>query len=170
MTLVENKNANLGVNFIAPDGGWGWVIVLASLLIHFLMDGVTYALGTFLPLFVDEFKVSHAEASFVHSLLPAVTLFSGPIASIFTNKYGCKMTTIIGAVISSFGFFISFFVRNIFMLYFSIGVVAGIGFGLIYVPAIVSVGFYFEKRRSLAMGIAVCGSGLGKIIGYYNLN
>jgi hypothetical protein len=29
------------------------------------------------------------------------------------------------------------------------------------VPAIVSVGFYFEKWRSLAMGIAVCGSGLG---------
>ncbi len=37
----------------------------------------------------------------------------------------------------------------------------GFGFGLIYVPAIVSVGFYFEKKRSLAIGIAVCGSGLG---------
>ena len=37
----------------------------------------------------------------------------------------------------------------------------GVGFGLIYVPAIVAVGFYFEKKRSLAMGIAVCGSGLG---------
>ena len=37
----------------------------------------------------------------------------------------------------------------------------GLGFGLIYVPAIVSVGFYFEKKRSIAMGIAVCGSGLG---------
>lgn len=170
MTVVSSNQGANDIDFIAPDGGWGWIIVIASLLIHFLMDGVTYALGTFLPLFVDEFKVSDAEASIVHSLLPAVTLFSGPIASIFTNKYGCKMTTIIGAVIASFGFFISFFVRNIFMLYFSIGVVAGIGFGLIYVPAIVSVGFYFEKRRSLAMGIAVCGSGLGKIIDSYNLN
>jgi hypothetical protein len=32
---------------------------------------------------------------------------------------------------------------------------------LIFVPAIVSVGYYFEKKRSLAIGIAVCGSGLG---------
>jgi MFS family permease len=39
----------------------------------------------------------------------------------------------------------------------------GIGFGLIYLPAIVSVGFYFERRRSFAMGIAVCGSGLGTL-------
>lgn len=32
---------------------------------------------------------------------------------------------------------------------------------MIFVPAIVSVGYYFEKKRSLAIGIAVCGSGLG---------
>jgi MFS transporter, MCT family, solute carrier family 16 (monocarboxylic acid transporters), member 14 len=41
---------------------------------------------------------------------------------------------------------------------------SGFGFGLIYVPAIVSVGFYFEKYRSIAMGIAVCGSGAGTFV------
>jgi MFS family permease len=39
----------------------------------------------------------------------------------------------------------------------------GIGFGLIYLPAIVSVGVYFESKRSFAIGIAVCGSGLGTL-------
>lgn len=38
------------------------------------------------------------------------------------------------------------------------------GFGLIYLPAIVSVTTYFEKKRSLATGIAVCGSGFGTFI------
>lgn len=37
----------------------------------------------------------------------------------------------------------------------------GIGFGMIYLPAVVCVGYYFEKKRSLATGIAVCGSGFG---------
>lgn len=41
---------------------------------------------------------------------------------------------------------------------------AGFGFGLIYLPAIVSVTCYFEKYRSLATGIAVAGSGLGTFI------
>ena len=37
----------------------------------------------------------------------------------------------------------------------------GFGCGMIYLPSIVSVGYYFEKRRALATGIAVCGSGVG---------
>jgi fucose permease len=69
------------------------------------MDGVTYSLGTFLTYFTEEYHVSYAEASFVHSLLPAITYMSGPIASIFTNKYGCRITTIIGTVVAAFGFF-----------------------------------------------------------------
>ena len=40
----------------------------------------------------------------------------------------------------------------------------GFGFGLIYLPAIVSVSMYFEKKRAFATGIAVCGSGLGTFI------
>jgi predicted MFS family arabinose efflux permease len=35
---------------------------------------------------------------------------------------------------------------------------------MVYVPAIVAVGYYFDKKRTLAMGIAVCGSGLGTFI------
>ena len=33
-----------------------------------------------------------------------------------------------------------------------------------YLPSIVMVGFYFEKRRAFATGIAVCGSGIGAFI------
>lgn len=40
----------------------------------------------------------------------------------------------------------------------------GIGFGLIYLPAVVCVGYYFESKRALATGIAVCGSGIGTMI------
>lgn len=39
--------------------------------------------------------------------------------------------------------------------------IVGFGFGMIYLPAVVAVGYYFETKRSLATGIAVCGSGFG---------
>ena len=36
--------------------------------------------------------------------------------------------------------------------------------GLLYLPAIVTVGHYFKKKRALATGIAVCGSGIGAFV------
>lgn len=39
----------------------------------------------------------------------------------------------------------------------------GLGFGFLYLPAVVSVASWFEKRRSLAVGIGVCGTGVGTI-------
>jgi hypothetical protein len=52
----------------------------------------------------------------------------------------------------------------VFTLYITIGFGTGFGFGMIYLPAIVSVTMYFEKLRSLATGIAVCGSGFGTVV------
>lgn len=59
---------------------------------------------------------------------------------------------------------ISCWARSVTTLYFTVGIGVGFGFGLIYLPAIVSVTTYFEKKRSLATGIAVCGSGFGTFI------
>ena len=40
----------------------------------------------------------------------------------------------------------------------------GLGFGLVYVPAVIAVGFYFEKWRALATDVVVCGSGIGTFL------
>ena len=36
--------------------------------------------------------------------------------------------------------------------------------GMMYLPTLVTVGHYFKKKRALATGIAVCGSGIGGFI------
>lgn len=58
----------------------------------------------------------------------------------------------------------SVYAQNVLTLIFTIGIGVGFGLGLIYLPAIVSVTTYFDKYRSLATGIAVCGSGFGTFI------
>ena len=55
---------------------------------------------------------------------------------------------------------------NLFLFFLFLGV----GFGLVFLPAIVIVGQYFAEKRALATGIAVCGSGIGTaIFGQVNL-
>jgi len=38
---MPNDSLSNGVipRTIVPDGGWGWVIVFSSFMIHFIMDG-----------------------------------------------------------------------------------------------------------------------------------
>ena len=40
----------------------------------------------------------------------------------------------------------------------------GLGFGFIYLPAVVAVATYFDKKRAFASGIASCGAGFGACI------
>jgi MCP family monocarboxylic acid transporter-like MFS transporter 14 len=84
--------------------------------------------------------------------------------SALSNRYGFRVVTIMGAILGSISLAVSVFATSIEFLYISIGVVGGIGFGLVYVPAVVAVGYYFDKRRALATGIAVCGSGVGTFV------
>ncbi|CAO1392089.1 unnamed protein product [Diamesa serratosioi] len=152
------------VKIVPPDGGWGWIVVFASFMIHIVTDGVTYTLGIFYVEFLDYFKSGKAETAWIASILVGVTLCSGPFSSAFVNKYGCRAVTIAGTIIAGVCLILSVFATNVFTLYITIGVGTGFGFGMIYLPAIVSVTMYFEKYRSLATGIAVCGSGFGTTV------
>ncbi|XP_060073573.1 monocarboxylate transporter 14-like [Ylistrum balloti] len=147
-----------------PDGGWGWVIVLASFMCNVIVDGIGYAYGVLLPEFAEFFNAPRSKVSLVGSLLCGVYLLAGPIVSGLTNKFGCRKVTIVGSVIAAIGFIIGSFSPSLNVLIVSYGFLGGFGFGLIYLPSIVSVGYYFEKKRALATGIAVCGSGVGTFI------
>lgn len=147
-----------------PDGGWGWMIVLASVVCNIIVDGIGYAFGVLLPIFADYFQAPKGQVSLVGSLLVGVYLCAGPIVSGMVNKFGCRAVTIAGSVVASVGFILGSFAPNLNILILTYGVLGGFGFGMIYLPSIVSVGYYFEKKRAIATGIAVCGSGIGTFI------
>ncbi|XP_058834621.1 monocarboxylate transporter 12 [Topomyia yanbarensis] len=147
-----------------PDGGWGWMVVLASFCIHIVTDGITYSFGIFYVEFLDYFKEGKGYTAWIASILVGVTLCSGPVSSSLVNRYGCRAVTIAGSILASICLAVSIYAKNVFTLFITIGAGTGLGLGLIYLPAIVSVTMYFERLRSLATGIAVCGSGLGTFI------
>ncbi|CAK1550128.1 unnamed protein product [Leptosia nina] len=147
-----------------PDGGWGWMVVFASFMIHIVTDGMTYSFGVFYEEFLTYFNEGKGKTAWIVSILVGVTLSSGPVSSSFVNRWGCRSVTVAGACLSAVCVVLSAFANNITTLILTIGVGTGIGFGLIYLPAIVSVTVWFERYRSLATGIAVCGSGLGTFL------
>ncbi|CAF1254845.1 unnamed protein product, partial [Didymodactylos carnosus] len=150
---------------LAPDGGWGWIIVLCSFSIHFVIDGITYSMGSvYLEPMRKSLKRGTGAIGAIWSILPAVYLLVGVIATIFTTRFGCRLVAITGACVGAAGFFLAFCWKQLWFYYITIGAIGGLGFGLLYLPAIVSVNYYFEKKRSLAMGFAVSGAGCGTMV------
>ncbi|XP_026318770.1 monocarboxylate transporter 4 isoform X2 [Hyposmocoma kahamanoa] len=144
-----------------PDGGYGWVVVFASFMCNLVVDGIAYTFGIFLPELVTFFGVGKGTVAFVGSLLSGVYLAAGPVVSALCNKYGCRAVCVAGSLVAAVAFVISTFSKSVTVMMLTYGLLGGIGFGMIYLPSVVAVGYYFETRRSLATGIAVCGSGVG---------
>lgn len=149
---------------VPPDGGWGWVVMIASFCCCLIVDGIVMSAGMFKEELEKEFGASKSSVALVCSLLGGFYLIAGPFVSALANKWGFRPVTIIGSVIAAAAFGASYFATGIIYLYIVYGVIGGIGFCMIYIPAVLTVGYYFERWRALATGIAMCGSGVGTFI------
>ena len=137
----------------SPDGGWGWIVVAASFIAHAIIDGYAHSVGVLFDHLLDEFNESKGTTAWVASLFVSMPSICGPIASILTNQFGCRRITIAGGIISAVGCILGAFSNSIGVLCLTFGVIAGFGLSLVYVPAILVVAFYFEKRRAFACGL-----------------
>lgn len=149
---------------VAPDGGWGWMVLLGSTLVNTLIPGLIKSFGVLFVEFLSVFNASPSTAMWIPGLTFALYNLLGPLASALSNRYSCRMTTLLGGFSASLGLALSYFATSIEFLYFSYGLLGGIGAGLSYTPGILIVGRYFEKRRGFANGVCMSGSALGSII------
>jgi len=62
---------------VAPDGGWGWVVVLASFFISVIVDGICYTFGVIKPDLDEHFETSSSTTAWAGSLLAGVYLIVG---------------------------------------------------------------------------------------------
>eukprot|EP00096_Caligus_rogercresseyi_P014127 TRINITY_DN6655_c0_g1_i1.p1 TRINITY_DN6655_c0_g1~~TRINITY_DN6655_c0_g1_i1.p1 ORF type:complete len:644 (-),score=198.67 TRINITY_DN6655_c0_g1_i1:308-2239(-) len=161
---MEDEEEDENYSYDAPDGGWGWVVVLGSFLVNCIADGVTFSFGILFIELQEEFGLSKALTAWVVSIFHSVPLLSGPLASSFCDRYGCRLATVIGSLLATLGFLLSSLANSLSVLYITFGLIAGFGLSLCYVAAIVIVTLYFDDKRGLATGISVCGSGAGTFI------
>ena len=147
-----------------PDGGFGWVVVFASLCVSLIQDGCSFSFGLIYVELLDYFQESKAKTAWIGSLFMAVPLLVGPIMSNLVDRYGCRKMTMLGGFLSCLGFVLASISPSIEILYITFGIIAGLGLGLGYVTAVVSIAFWFDKKRTFATGIGASGTGIGTFL------
>jgi len=145
------------------EGGAAWLVVAASFLCICVLDGTMYSFGVFLEPLMHDLKQSRGTISIAGSLQVALSAFVAPVAGTLVKKMGARRVCVIGAVTASFGLLLASFGSNLVGIFGGLSLLTGIGFGLMYIPAVVIVAETFDKRRSLAVGLSLCGAGAGQI-------
>ncbi|XP_011209800.2 monocarboxylate transporter 14 [Bactrocera dorsalis] len=169
--LISNESADsIGSNSTdkktpaVPDGGYGWIIVVASLIVSLIADGLGFSFGLINSELLNYFGESASKTAWISSLFFSVPLLMGPIWSNLVDKYGCRKMTIFGGFLSAVGFGLSSLCNSVEMLMLTFGIISGLGLGIGYVTAVVSIAFWFDKKRTFATGIAASGTGIGTLL------
>ncbi|VDI76009.1 Hypothetical predicted protein [Mytilus galloprovincialis] len=116
---------------LPPDGGWGWVVTFSSFMISFLVDGVCFTFGLFLPYFLDHFGGSKGKTALLGSVMNGMYLSFGPISSAFVKKFGARKVAVFGSFMAAAGLFLCTFSTNLDLMIFLYGGIAG---GFVFAP------------------------------------
>ncbi|ETE59965.1 Monocarboxylate transporter 11, partial [Ophiophagus hannah] len=96
-----------------PDGGWGWLVVLAGFLANSLTFGVLRSFSVLFEDLVGAFQATTAQVSWV----TAITLA--------TKQFATRPVVMLGGLLSSLGTFGAAFSTSLFQLYLSLGFLTG---------------------------------------------
>ncbi|MCS5682750.1 MAG: MFS transporter [Acidimicrobiales bacterium] len=146
------------------DGGRGWIVAFAGCAINTWTFGVFYAFATALEQMVDEFNASLSGIAAFFSvttfLFFAVGMLAGPLA----DRFGARRLVAVGAFLMGGGLWLTAQVESLLAGIVIYGLGVGLGIGSYLVPLSVATGAWFEKHRTLALGINTVGIGLGTLI------
>lgn len=148
----------------ATDQAKGWLVVAASFLCNATGFGILYSFGVFFPAIALEFGKGRGSTSWIIGIAVAVMLAAGAIVGRAADRFGTRIMIIAGAVLMASGLFASSLATDIFQVYAAYGLLLGVGVSCLFLPSTTAVGKWFTKRRGLATGVAVAGSGVGTIV------
>jgi MFS family permease len=147
-----------------PDGGYGWVCLVAVFFINGFVWGIIATFGVFLAFYLDNDVFpggTDIDYAFVGGLNFSVAMLMAPVATYTCRRWYFKWTLGAGVTLLGGGFIAASFAKEIWQLFLSQGLMVGMGAGLIYVPSLPIISQWFGKRRALANGITSAGSGVG---------
>ncbi|XP_071107948.1 monocarboxylate transporter 13-like [Haliotis cracherodii] len=142
---------------------WKYLIVIGSFFTHFILEGSFNAFGVLFTDIWKYFGASKSSVALVGSLFVSLPLIGGAVASLIAIKLGCRITAMVGGVVTALGILASVFVQSLGLMYLTFGCLAGIGASFPYLACSVILDHHFSSKLGLVSGIAECGAGMGTV-------
>ncbi|KAK3605778.1 hypothetical protein CHS0354_033983 [Potamilus streckersoni] len=139
------------------DGGWAWVVLLASYGAMFISSVTIYSGGLFYIVWLGKYKESETKTSLIGSLSISMVCLLGPLAGGLAHALSCRVVIMMGAILSTLGLLIAAYANSLDVVLISYGLLFGTGTAFIIIPVSIVVGYYFSKKRNTVLSmLTVC--------------
>ncbi|MCW7754307.1 OFA family MFS transporter [Desulfobotulus sp. H1] len=140
-----------------------WLVVGGSLLMQ-LSLGAIYTWSLFNRPLVEAYGWTPGDTVFTFSITLACFSLAVIIAGRIQDRIGPRKVAVIGGVLTGLGVGLASFATNIYFLYLTYGVIAGIGIGAAYVTPLATCVKWFPEKRGLITGLILAALGVGGMV------
>ncbi len=142
------------------------IITLIACILLQMCVGILYLWSVFRAPVVDFFEWNEQSANLVSSVMVFGFVAGNLFGGIFRDKFGSRLTAIIGAILFAGGIFATSFLTpdSVWVIYITYSVISGLGCGFAYAAVLVCLQKWFPTRRGFASGIAVAAFGVSTVI------
>src|SRR4051794_8499340 len=145
------------------DSRRGWVVVAAAFASMATAFGIVYSFGAFYEEMRADLGASRGAAATLFSLTSLAFFGLGGATGAAADRYGQRRVLVVGAAAMGLGLVVTAHAHSLPMALVAYCLGAGLGVACAYVPMVALVGAWFERRRTLALGVAVAGIGVGTL-------
>jgi MFS family permease len=141
-----------------------WIQLGLGLVVMMTISSPQYVWTLFVNPFQTATNASLAAVQVTFTVVIVLQTFFSPVQGYMIDRFSSKLIIAIGAALSGLGWITASYAESLLGLYFTYGVLCGLGTGIVYVGIVGLMVRWFPDRRGFAAGLVAAGYGMGAMI------
>lgn len=149
---------------VEPDSRRAWVTAVVSFVAMFVSIGTGFSYGVLVLPASGDLGVAEGTVAGAFAVTVMVFFLMGAPAGMLADRVGAPVVLLLGALAIGGGLLVTATAPNAAMLYLGHGLLVGLAMSSTFIPLTAAVSAVFDRHRSMAVGVAVSGIGLGTLV------
>ncbi|XP_013118723.1 uncharacterized protein LOC106095861 [Stomoxys calcitrans] len=160
----RKDKSDLGADFIAPDGGWGWIVCIAAGFSNFSLFPPLQQYGLIYRQRMEKFGFNGKQITSILNVEMALSSLVGLVNGAVFRRFTFRQVGAFGSLLAFTGVLLSAFSESFVQYLIVFSAIYGVGVGLCMSASSLAINTYFKNKRRKATGYAWTLTGLGPII------
>ncbi|XP_024940750.1 uncharacterized protein LOC107267613 [Cephus cinctus] len=162
--IEDQEDKRMKNEFVPPDGGWGWMIVMAAGFSNFCILPVLQSFGLIFRDKFMELEITSSETTTLINVNSAVTACIGLANGPLFRRFSYRQVSLTGALLCTISITILCTMKNFGDLLVFFSILYGAGTGITMSSNALALNTYFRDKRRIATGLSWTCTGMGPIL------